>query len=101
MNTYRTIKPHHLPDPFLIDSEFLLRELARIRGLALNTPLHIDCILPTNTVVDALWRLEQQLRYLLKLHREGQRVFAQKAAAAQEAAPATRSKVKGKLRAVS
>jgi len=34
---------------------------------------------PTNVVVDAIWRLEQQLRYLLHLHREGQHAFAQKA----------------------
>src|SRR4051812_30895643 len=76
------ITPDRLPDPMLIDSEFLLGELARIRQLALLVPFTtraLDMAMPINTVIDALWRLEQQLRYLLHLHREGQRQFARKA----------------------
>jgi len=72
------IPPEKLPDPFLIDSEYFLQELARIRGLALSVPLTLESYGPTNTIVDSLWRLETQLRYLLQLHRAGQRSFAQK-----------------------
>jgi hypothetical protein len=72
------ITPDKLPDPFLIDSEHFLQELARIRSLALAVPMTLESYGPTNTIVDALWRLEEQLRYLLRLHREGQRAFAQK-----------------------
>jgi hypothetical protein len=71
--------PDKLPDPWLIDSEYLLRQLASIRELALKVPFTNESYQPTNTVVDAIWRLEEQLRYLLYLHREGQRAFAQKA----------------------
>jgi hypothetical protein len=74
----RALTPDKLPEPWFADSEYLLKELARIRELALHVPLHNDTVLPTNTVVDAIWRLEQQLRYLLHLHREGQRAFAKK-----------------------
>ncbi len=70
--------PEQLPDPFLIDSEYFLQELARIRSLALAVPMSLETYGPTNTIVDALWRLEEHLRYLLRLHREGQRAFAQK-----------------------
>lgn len=34
--------PDHLPDPWLMDSEALLRELDRIRELANHIPLHGD-----------------------------------------------------------
>jgi hypothetical protein len=71
--------PQKLPEPWLIDSEYLLRQLALIRELALKVPFTNESYQPTNTVVDAIWRLEEQLRYLLHLHREGQRAFANKA----------------------
>jgi hypothetical protein len=67
-----------LPDPWLIDSEYLLNELARIRELALRVPLSNATFLPTNSVVDAIWELEQLVRYVLSLHREAQRAFALK-----------------------
>jgi len=70
--------PDKLPDPWLVDSAYLMHELARIRSLAVAVPLTLEAYGPTNTIVDALWRLEQQLRFLLCLHREGQRSFAQK-----------------------
>jgi hypothetical protein len=72
------ILPEKLPDPWLVDSEYLLKELSRIRELALRLPLTLEASLPINTVVDAVWRLEEQLRYLLHLHRAGQRSFAQR-----------------------
>lgn len=70
--------PHKLPDPWLIDSEYLLKQLASIRELALKVPFTNESYQPTNTIVDAIWRLEEQLRYLLHLHRDGQREFATK-----------------------
>ncbi len=74
-----TIDPEHLPDPWLIDSAYLLKELTRIRELTLQIPLTLASSLPQNSVLDALWRLEEQLRYLLRLHAAGQSAFAQKA----------------------
>ena len=68
------------PNPWLVDSEFLLNELARLRELILRVPIHNNALLPIQTAVDSIWRLEEQLHYLLHLHREGQRSFAQKTA---------------------
>ena len=62
-----------LPDPWLFDTEKLLRELARCRELVLNVPIgdtqatHFGL----NIAIDAIWNLEQHLRYLLHLHLEG------------------------------
>lgn len=77
--TVKVVRPDELPAPWLVDSEFLLNELARLRELILRIPIHNNTILPTNTAIDSVWRLEQQLRYLLHLHKEGQRSFARKA----------------------
>jgi hypothetical protein len=74
-----TIAPEKLPDPWLIDSAYLLKELSRIRELTLAIPLTMASSLPQNSVIDALWRLEEQLRYLLRLHAAGQSAFAQRA----------------------
>lgn len=76
--TPQGLSPDRLPDPWLVDSEQLLGELARIRELILLVPVTMATYSPINTVVDAAWRLEQQLRFLLHLHREGQRSFAKK-----------------------
>ena len=68
-------KPEPLPDPWLFDSEALLRELDRCRELANQIPI-------TNSnathfgiqiVVNAIWNLTENLRYILHLHREQQR----------------------------
>ncbi len=74
-----TIAPENLPDPWLVDSAYLLKELSRIRELTLAIPLTLASSLPQNSVIDALWRLEEQLRYLLRLHAAGQSAFAQRA----------------------
>ncbi len=74
-----TIAPEQLPDPWLVDSTYLLKELSRIRELTLQIPLTLASSLPQNSVIDALWRLEEQLRYLLRLHTAGQNAFAEKA----------------------
>jgi hypothetical protein len=74
--------PAKLPDPWLFDSEKLLRELDRCRKLVLQIPIgnthatHFGI----NIAVDALWNLRDTLRHLLLLHREAQHAFAQKAA---------------------
>ena len=39
-----------------------------------------------NSVIDRCWHLEENLRYLLHLRREGQRAFAKKAAKAEKKA---------------
>src|SRR5205807_10341430 len=69
--------PDKLPDPWLFDSEKLLRELDRCREMVLliQAPTH-ETHFAVNNAVDAIWNLTQQLRFLLHLHREGQRAFA-------------------------
>jgi hypothetical protein len=70
--------PDKLPQPWLVDSEWLLNELARLREIILKIPVSNTSILPVNTAIDSIWRTESQLRYLLLLHREGQQAFAKK-----------------------
>jgi hypothetical protein len=72
----KTIAPEQLPDPWLVDSTYLLKELTRIRELTLKIPLTLEASLPQNSVIDALWRLEEQLRYLLRLQKAAQNSFA-------------------------
>jgi hypothetical protein len=77
MNAPQRFSPDRLPDPWLLDTEGLLSELARIRELALRIPpVRNDVLGPVNSVVDAVWDLEERLRYCLNLHCEGQRAFA-------------------------
>ena len=77
MNPPQRLSPEQLPDPWLLDTEGLLSELARIRELALRIPpVRNDVLGPINTVVDAVWDLEERLRYCLHLHCEAQRAFA-------------------------
>lgn len=69
--------PDQLPDPFLYNSESLLRDLDRCRELVNQISIrggqhtHFDI----NTAVSAIWNLTEQIRYLLHLHREGQRTW--------------------------
>jgi hypothetical protein len=64
-----------LPDPWLFDSEALLRELDRCRETVLQIPVtnpnatHFGIQLAVN----AIYNLTENLRYLLHLHREQQR----------------------------
>ena len=68
-------KPEQLPDPWLFDSEALLRELDRCREIVLQIPItnpnatHFGIQLAVN----AIYNLTETLRYLLHLHREQQR----------------------------
>jgi hypothetical protein len=88
MNTPPTRPPEKLPDPWLFDSESLLRELDRCRELVLEISIahphqtHSDI----NIAVNALWNLRENLRYLLALHREGQRAFARQTAESERKA---------------
>ncbi len=79
MSAPQRLTPGRLPDPWLLDTESLLSELGRVRGLARNIPAARNDILgPINTVIDALWDLEEPLRYCFHLHCEAQRSFAKK-----------------------
>jgi uncharacterized protein YjcR len=79
MNTHRVHRPNKLPDPWMFDSNALLKELERIRHLMLSIPISQKNLSSINTVIDGMWRLEEQLRYLLQLHAQGQAAFAEKA----------------------
>jgi hypothetical protein len=63
--------PERLPDPWLFDSEELLRELDRCRELVLQIPATTHAVhFASNIAIDALWNLRENLRYLLALQRE-------------------------------
>jgi hypothetical protein len=84
-HTKRT--PDKLPNPWLFNSDSLLRELDRCRELVLQIPIadHHATHFGINVAIDALWNLRETLRHLLRLHREGQRSFAKKAQPAKKA----------------
>ena len=71
--------PQRLPNPWLLDSEKLLRELDRCREMVLliPTPSH-ETYFAANVAISALWNLREDLRYILSLHLQGQRAFAQR-----------------------
>jgi len=77
--------PEKLPDPWLFDSESLLRELDRCRELVLEIPISNSNAthFGISIAVTAIWNLRENLRYLLALHREGQRAFAKQSAEAE------------------
>ena len=77
-----TRPPEKLPDPWLFDSEALLRELDRCRELVLQIPATTHAThFAANIAIDAIWNLREHLRFLLSLHREGQRQFSRRATA--------------------
>lgn len=85
MKTHAALITKRLPDPWHYDSEALLKELARLRALTLQIPIvTTENHSAINTVIDGIWRLEKDLRFLLHLHKEGQRSFARKAPAVVE-----------------
>jgi hypothetical protein len=72
--------PDDSPCLWLIDNNYLMSELARIRELVQRVPLiSISMSLPLQSVADAVWNLEQQLRDILNIQLERQRDFARKA----------------------
>jgi hypothetical protein len=72
------LPPKKLPDPWLFDSEALLNQLDRCREIIMNIPISDpqSTHFGINRAVNAIWDLQQHLRYLLHLHREGQRSIA-------------------------
>ena len=77
--------PETLPDPWLFDTEKLLRELARCREMILLIPATDAAThFAIKIAVDANWNLEQTLRHLLHLHCEGQRAWTKRASALSE-----------------
>ena len=91
------ITPETLPTPSLADSEWLLQELIKTRELVLTIPFELNNVSNINSVIDRLWRLEQTLRYLLHLHRDGQRSWYRKAAAQEEKAHKAAEKAAKKM----
>ena len=67
--THAKRTPDKLPDPWLFDSESLLRELDRCRELVLQIPIadHHATHFGINVAVDALWNLRETLRELLRI----------------------------------
>jgi hypothetical protein len=78
------LTPQKLPTPWLADSEWLLKELAKTRETILRIPFRLDNASDIKSAIDRLWYLERTLRDLLHLHRDGQRSFARKANAAEK-----------------
>ena len=55
--------PETLPEPWLFDTEALIRELNRCRELVLLIPARTnDVHLRQNTAIGALWTLREQIR---------------------------------------
>lgn len=86
-----------LPTPWLADSEWLLKELAKTRETILRIPFRLDNASDIKSAIDRIWNLEVMLRDLLHLHREGQRSFVKKAEAAQKKALRTPKKALPKI----
>src|SRR5437762_13870654 len=83
---------HHpsekLPDPWLFDSETLLRELDKCRELVVKIPVHnSETHFAANRAIHSLWDLQSTLQFLLQLHRSGQRAFADKVMKLQKPEP--------------
>ena len=67
-----------LPNPWLFDSEALLRELDRCRELTNQIPTNGDCNAThfgIQIAVNAQWTLRENIRFLLHLHRDQQRAI--------------------------
>ncbi len=56
-----------LPDLYLVDSRKLSAEVCRIRGLVLAIPMMEATHAATQSVVDALWRLERDMAEIQKV----------------------------------
>jgi hypothetical protein len=74
------IQPN-LPDLWTYDTEQLLHELDGIREMILRIPATLDTRSALQSAIDRIWRVEQDVRFLLLLKHKGQTAFAQKAEA--------------------
>jgi hypothetical protein len=78
------------PDPWLFDTPALLDALAVCRETIWRIPMANHAVhLATQAAADQIWRLEEHIRFLLHLQREGQREFAKKAPVAAPTATPT------------
>jgi hypothetical protein len=71
------------PKPFDLwsyDTAHLLDELAGIREIILRVPITLQTKSALQSAIDRIWRVEEDVRFLLSLQRDMQASFAQKAA---------------------
>jgi hypothetical protein len=89
-DTADQLPPEKFPDPWLFDTEALLTQLDRCREIIMNIPITDaqSTHLGINRAVNAIWDLQTHLRFLLHLHKEGQRQIA-RAHQQQQPTPAT------------
>jgi len=67
-----------LGDAWLYDAEQLFKELDGVREIILRIPETLETRSALQSAIDRIWRLKEDLCYLLSLQREGQRAFARK-----------------------
>jgi hypothetical protein len=68
------LRPNQMPDPWLFDTQALLRELDRCRELVLQIPATTQPVhFASNIAVNAIYDLQQHLRFLFHLHCEDHR----------------------------
>jgi hypothetical protein len=67
-----------LPNPWILDSETLIKRLENCRTLVMNIP--ISSLQETHVgikhALNAICNLQEDVRYVLELHREAQQRFA-------------------------
>jgi len=70
-----SVRAEQKPDPWLLDTEALLRELDRCRELTMQIPISTPTAthLGIQTAVNAQWDLRQRIRYLFHLQCDAQR----------------------------
>ena len=71
------------PKPFDLwsyDTAHLLDELAGIREMILRVPITLQTKSALQSAIDRIWRVEEDVRFLLSLQRDMQASFARKAA---------------------
>jgi len=71
------------PKPFDLwsyDTAHLLDELAGIREIILRVPITMQTKSALQSAIDRIWRVEEDVRFLLSLQRDMQASFARKAA---------------------
>src|SRR5438105_15360515 len=71
------------PKPFDLwsyDTAHLLDELAGIREIILRVPITLQTKSALQSAIDRIWRVEEDVRFLLSLQRDMQTSFARKAA---------------------
>src|SRR5213079_1235161 len=71
------------PKPFDLwsyDTAHLLDELAGIREIILRVPITLQTKSALQSAIDRIWRIEEDVRFLLSLQRDMQHSFARKGA---------------------